>query len=177
MITDDTQNTNTAPEVKETETLDEVSELLKCTLERDEYLAGWQRAKADFVNFKKASDQARLAILDDAVKIVIRDILPIADGFDQALFLTKPDAETNGDSLKIGISNLQKALNAFFEKYEISTFGTVGDKFDPLLHNAVSLIDSETKDDTIAEIHKRGYQCKNGILRPAYVSVYNKKDN
>lgn len=140
-----------------------------------EYLEGWQRARADFANYKK--DQERL--LSELKKLaearVLGETLPIADGFDQA-FSHADLLEQTPAALRTGFEQLKKELEKVFAKHGLSSFGDVGDVFDPGMHNAVAMehTDDVTQDHTIAVVHKRGYKQGEHVLRPALVAVFTK---
>ena len=150
-------------------------ELFVCQSERKEYLDGWQRARADFANYKKEQDRLIGDLKTMAEEKMLSEILTLADGFDQAfshdeLLASMPEA------LRIGFEQLKKELDKLFAKYEVVSYGNPGDNFDPALHSAVASesTDKSENDHTLAIVHKRGYKRRDRVIRAALVAVYTK---
>lgn len=147
----------------------EISELEEIRKKRDEYLEGWKRARADFVNYKK-NEAARLSkARKKEKKKIILDLLEIVDNF----YLAEkniPDKEKN-DYLT-GLLNIRKQMEKFLKSYGVEEIDTVGNEFDPNIHEAVAMVDSEESDNNkiIEEVNK-GYLLDGELLRPAKVKV------
>ncbi|MBI5045802.1 MAG: nucleotide exchange factor GrpE [Candidatus Niyogibacteria bacterium] len=145
----------------------------KCQSERDEYLAGWQRARADFINMKKDEEKAREEFLKFAEKNMLRELIDVVDNFDMAFVhgLALPEGDKNWIE---GIKGIHVQLAKLLENHGVVPLDAdVGQKFDPVIHEAIEKIDVEdmTKDGTIIEVVKRGYKLHDKILRPAMVKV------
>lgn len=148
----------------------EENELEKYRREKDEYLAGWQRAKADFSNYQKGEVRRNEEFAKWALASLTTEILPILDSFKVALAQTKSESETMG--LQLIRSQLMSALS----KYGLEPISAEkGTRFNPELHEAVSHEPSDQPDDTITEELQKGYTLHHRVLRPSKVKVAAKK--
>ena len=150
-------------------------ELLALQQQCQEYLEGWQRARADFVNYKKDQEKL-LAQLEQAVEgKMLADVLPLADGFVQA-FSHHELVAGMAPALRTGFEQLRRELEKFLEQHQLVAFGAVGDLFDPNLHSAVATEETSEpeKDHTIAVVHTCGYRRGAQVIRPALVVVWQK---
>ncbi len=145
-------------------------ELEKTKAERQEYLDGWQRCKADSVNTRKdllanAEKQGMRA-----KEGLIEDIIPALDGFDMAA--GSPAWESVDAGWRSGIDQIRNQLLDVLQRHGVERFGKVGDQFDHALHEAV-----EERDDmpgeagTVARILRYGYKIGSRVIRPAQVIV------
>ena len=92
------------------------------------------------------------------------------DNFDRALAAPDADAET----LRKGLEMISGSLLNTLEKLGVTSFGEVGEPFDPNIHNAVMHIEDESKgENEIAAVFSKGYRLGERILRPAMVQVAN----
>ena len=143
-------------------------ELVACRKEREEYLAGWQRAKADFINAEREANGRSATKVYFTESDLLKEFLSLADSFETAL--KREDAP--GQWLA-GMKNMYELLLQAFALYKVTKISTRGEKFDPRYHEAVATIeaDDEEKDDSIIEEIQTGYVRDNEILRPAKVKV------
>ncbi len=148
-------------------------ELEMCKRERQEYLDGWQRVKADFVNARKQEEAARVEIVKYASAHVIEDMLEVLDTFDMA-FAHKEAWEKVDRNWRIGVESIYQKMISQLESHGIKKIEPkVGEKFDPGRHQSVAAVPTEGKDedDTIAVVTQPGYQLHDKLLRPAKVKV------
>ena len=139
----------------------ELSELEKCKKQAEEYLNGWKRAKADYLNLKKDMEAQGKEIKEWMSKIFLLPLLEIMDSFDRA------------GTLDAGIESIKKQFEDFLKDSRVEAMKTVGEKFDPLKHEAMESIDGPPeKSDMIAEETQKGYLVGEEVLRPAKVKVY-----
>lgn len=143
-------------------------DLETCKLEKEEYLKGWQRAKADYINLDRASveRQARAAAYSE--ESIFRELLDLADSFELAYAINAPDSQWAR-----GIRQTYDKLRSIMKAHEIVEIESVGKKFDPAMHEAIELVETENQDEddsVVAEIQK-GYTLKGRILRPSRVRV------
>lgn len=139
-------------------------ELDSCKKERQEHLDGWQRAKADYVNALKRFEEERA----DAVKL----------GTVKAsrAFITAMDslarAETAGE-IPASFQAIAKQLHDAANSLGLETFGSAGEAFDPMLHEALGQdpVDSKEKDDVITAVLEPGWRAGGLVVRPAKVRV------
>ncbi|MEA3459708.1 MAG: nucleotide exchange factor GrpE [Chloroflexota bacterium] len=135
-----------------------------------EYLDGWQRAQAEFANYKKRNEKERKELFELANAILITRLLPILDDFERA-FQTLPRSLASLTWVD-GIALIYRKMQATFEEEGVSTIETERKSFDPRLHEAVSYEESEGHEEgqIIGEVQK-GYKLHDRILRPALVRV------
>jgi len=137
---------------------------------RDEYLAGWQRARADFLNYKKEEKERFEGVLGFARAGFLLQILPILDNLD----LTEkklPENLKEDENVK-GILQIKSQILDFLRKYGVVAMNTVGEKFDPNFHEAVETMEQPGKDSgVILEETQKGYIISGQVLRPAKVKV------
>ena len=136
--------------------------------ERDEYLKGWKRARADFLNYKKEEDQRMARIAEYEREKIIKELIGVLDD----IYLAEkeiPDKEKENNWIK-GILGVKKQIDSFFEKMGVEKIDSVGKEFDPALHEAVEMTQGEKPDVVVEEIQK-GYKIGDKVLRPAKVKV------
>ncbi len=139
--------------------------------QRDEYLAGWQRAKADYLNYKK-EEQARLEkIAKYTAEDLMREMVTILDNFDLGLrALEKAGPVEKGVyMIRAQIEDILKKRG--LEKMKLSP----GDPFDPMSAEAIAEGESEHPAGTIAEEIEPGYKLYDKVLRPARVKLSKEK--
>lgn len=130
--------------------------LLLAEKERDEYLNGWKRAKADLVNFKKETAAAIVELSDVARANFIKNLLPILDALEES---AKNKIE--------GLENIRVLVMNILRKEGIKEIeAKAGDKFNPELHEAL-----DGKGTVIQEVLQKGYLYKGKIIRVARVEV------
>ena len=140
--------------------------------EKQEYLMGWQRAKADFVNARKNEAAEREEFVKFAREKLIKDFLLVSDSFEIA-FSHKESWEKVDKGWRAGVESIYAQLGKAFERQGVTMIGAVGEKFDPRLHVSVGLVhtDHESEDDEVAEVLQRGYMLEGKVIRPAQVRV------
>ncbi len=161
-------------EEEETEAAEVVDEKEAKIKELEEQLAAekdkYMRLAAEYDNYRKRTANEKLGIYDDATSKAVTEILPVADSVRMAIDNLK---EADPEILK-GIELISNQLGKSFEKLKIEQYGKVGDEFDPNLHNAVSMVDSdELKSNQIAQVFQTGYKIGDKIVRHAMVQVVN----
>lgn len=159
------------PEEKKQINLEELKkQLADCQKKREEYLAGWQRARADFLNHKKEEMERMEELLKFANLELILKILPILDNFDLAEEKIPEDLKKD-ENVK-GILQVKKQVLDFLKQYGIEKMETVGKKFDPNFHEAAEMVEAKDKDSgIILEEIQKGYTIQGQVLRPAKVKV------
>lgn len=108
-------------------------------------------------------------------------MLDIADDLERAMGVVTPEKRAAADaslkSLIDGIEMTDKNLHKVFGKFGVSKYGTVGEKFDPNVHEALFRIPDAANPDTVGQVVKLGYMIKDRVLRPAQVGARIKPDN
>lgn len=144
---------------------------------KTEYLNGWQRAQADFVNYKKDENERIGRIKEISEERLITDLLPALDSYDMA-FANKDAWEKVDANWRVGIEYIHSQILKVLEDYGVvSISAKVGDKFDPNIHQPIDKIETEDKDkdETISSIVQTGYKIKDKVLRPARVNIFGLK--
>jgi molecular chaperone GrpE len=140
--------------------------------ERDDYLAGWQRAKADLSNYKKDELKRLEEIARFSNTEIILDLIRVLDSFELGLTAMEKMGEVEKGIYLIK-SQLESALKKYgLERIEIKK----GDIFDPNLQEAITSVDGdESQDGHVAEEVERGYLLYGRVLRAPKVKVYKKR--
>ncbi len=144
-------------------------ELEECKKQADEYLNGWKRAKADYVNFKKETEESAKELKAWMSKIFIMPLLNIADSFDKA-FLAVPENLKN-DAWVAGVAGIKKQFEDYLKAQKVEAMPAVGETFDPLKHEAVESIEGGESGKIVEEVQK-GYLMDGEVLRPARVKIF-----
>jgi molecular chaperone GrpE len=146
------------------------AELETVRKERQEYLDGWQRCKADAVNSRKdvLRDAERTA--ERKLEALIEDILPALDSFDIAA-ASESWAEVS-DGWRSGMEQVQSQLLEALRQHGVERTGSVGEVYNPRLHEAIEERDDVAGDKgQVARIIRYGYVRGERIIRPAHVIV------
>ncbi|KKT82178.1 MAG: nucleotide exchange factor GrpE [Candidatus Yanofskybacteria bacterium RIFCSPHIGHO2_02_FULL_44_12b] len=143
-----------------------VDELEKCKQRAEEYLNNWKRERADFINYKKDEAKRIEEFLKFSTEGLIVQLIDAIDGIEVARN-NLPESE----ELKGWINGFDGALDKvakFLNKFGVERIGVDGEKFDPLLHEAVEVADKDG--DKIQEI-RPGYTMHGKVIRPARVRI------
>jgi molecular chaperone GrpE len=140
--------------------------------EKQEYLTGWQKDKADFVNLRKRDDADKESLFKFANENLILELLPAIDSFEQA----RKDEEAWNElpeNWRVGMESSIKKLLSTLEKAGLKPVGKTGESFDPKLHEAVSTTKVTGKEDdhVVMSIFQTGYELNGRVIRPAKVVV------
>ncbi len=167
-ITEEVEKAAEAEEVSELEALHQ--ELEKAKAQAAEYLDGWQRARAEFANYKKRNDQERQELFKLANATFMAKLLTIFDDFERA-FQTLPRSMLSFTWID-GVALIYRRLQAILEAEGLTLIETESENFDPLLHEAVTYEESAEHQEgqVIGEV-QRGYKLGDRVLRPALVRV------
>ena len=143
-------------------------ELEKAKSERQEYLDGWQRAKADAINQRKELLANAERTAERKIEGFIEDILPALDSFDMA---TQSEAWGNIDSgWRGGMEQVQNQLLDAMRRNGVERFAKVGEMYDPHLHDAIQEMDDVAGEPgSIVRILRFGYRMGDRVIRPAQV--------
>jgi molecular chaperone GrpE len=138
-----------------------------------EYLDGWQRARAEFANYKKRIEKEQEDMIQFANGAFITKLLPVMDDFERAFQTLPPNLM--GMTWLEGIMLIQRKLQILFEQEGVAVIETEGQFFDPALHEAVTHEESEEHEEgqIIGEVQK-GYKMGDKVLRPSLVRVAKK---
>jgi len=160
--------------------LDKVRKLKKeleaCRREKQEYLDGWQRLRADVANAKKQQELAGESVRENTRRELFEDILPVLDSFEMAFSGSAWVSVDEG--WRKGVEHIFSQLQNVLGQYGIASFGAVDEDFDPHRHEAIESIETtDTKlDGMVADVARKGYISNGVILRPAQVKIFKYKN-
>lgn len=156
--------------------LNEEIEELKAQLEEktqksEEYLNALQRAAAEFDNYKKRTVKEKEALYTDAFSDAVSAFLPVVDNMERAASAINKE---ENPSLHEGIELVFRQFRDVLKNLGVEEIKSVGEKFDPQLHNAVMHVEDEGYgENEIIEEFQKGYMLKDKIIRHSMVKVAN----
>ena len=128
-----------------------------------------KRIMAEFENFKKRSNKEREALYNSLLADIIASFLPVIDNLEKAV-----QAKTEDEGYKQGIELVLKQFVDVLTKFGVEEIKTVGETFDPEVHEAVSSIQDETKGEKeVVQEFRKGYKIGTKVIRHAMVVVAN----
>lgn len=137
-----------------------------------EYLDGWKRAKADYLNLQKETKQGQQQIVQFAHVLIISELLPIIDNFKKAVKHLEDRDNHNDKSCLDGFGHIEKQFEDFLKKSGVTSIKTDNADFDPTFHEAIERKDSaKIKSGKIIKEVEAGYMINGKLLRPAKVIV------
>ena len=135
----------------------------------DELDDRYKRILAEFENFKKRSAKEREGLYNSILADVIEVILPVVDNLENAA-----KVETKDESYKQGVELVLKQFKDVLSSKGIEEIKTIGETFDPSLHEAVSSVQDDTKGEKeIVQEYRKGYKIGNRVIRHSMVVVAN----
>lgn len=179
-INSNTQEENLENTEENLENINNISNIKKELEEYKKYKELFLRTAAEYENFRKRSEKEKESIYSDALSYVISNIISIGDSIDSALNLNNNNninnnTEENNNNYKTGIELLKNQFDASLKKLGVESFGEIGEKFDPDIHNAISHIEQEEVQDenVISSVFQKGYKTQTKVIRHAMVQVTN----
>jgi len=149
------------------------ADLKACKKEKEEYLTGWQKERADFANYKKQEEDRKLNFSESVRERILTRFLTVADSFNMA-FANREAWEKVDASWRKGVEYIYGQMNTIFEEYGVKPIGEVGESFDHNIHHSVEMVptDKNGEDHKIAEVIQKGYKLGDRVIRAARVNVY-----
>jgi molecular chaperone GrpE len=145
----------------------QATELDQLKAERDQLLDRVARLQAEFDNARKRAERERAEFRDYATGNVIEQFLPVLDNFDLALKSTG-----TAEQLRSGVTLIVKQMEETLRQLQVAPVPTVGEAFDPRVHEALGAVErDDLPDQHVAEEIRRGYKLRERLLRPALVRV------
>ena len=144
-----------------------------CRKAKEEYLTGWQRAKADYINLQKELDLVRVNITTTTKEKMTEKLLPALDSFEMA-FANKEHWEKLDKEWRDGIMSIYSQLISGLIGSGIDKINKTGILFDPNIHESIGSVETKDKkkDHIVEKILHTGYKIKNKVIRPAKVTIY-----
>ena len=172
--TDEGLTSEIEQEVAEAEDIEALKQAQAEEKEKAEsYLANWQRAQADFINYKRRSEQEKGEISKFANTLLVLNLLPILDDLERAFTSIPPRLDKL--SWVDGIRIIERKLRAILEAQGLSQIKALGEPFDPNLHEAA--MHGKGKEGIVMEELQKGYKLHDRVIRPAMVVVGNGEKN
>src|SRR3989344_1774578 len=141
--------------------------LSKCLKEKDEYLDGWKRAKAELINYKKDEAKRFEMIMKFGTETLIREIIKVLDSFDLAL----NSLEKEGKAEK-GIYLIRVQLDDILKQNGLErVIINIGQQYDSSVAEAIASVESDKPEGAIIEEVEKGYLLHGKLIRPARVKV------
>jgi len=147
-------------------TIKKLREKLK-TLEKEkqEYMNGWQRERADFVNYKKRAENEKLEVIKYGNENLISELIPVLDSFESA-FANKEAWEKVDKNWRVGVEYIHSQLLKILDENGLKELNPIGEKFDPKFH--VAEVHTETTDEKqdgiITKVVKKGYMLNDRVV-------------
>jgi molecular chaperone GrpE len=135
--------------------------------ERDQLMDRMARLQAEFDNARKRAEREKADYRDFATGNVVEQFLPVLDNFELAL-----KATGSAEQLRSGVQLIVKQMEEVLAKFQVMPVPTVGEEFDPRVHEALGTVDrDDIPDQHVAEEIRRGYKLRDKLLRPAMVRI------
>ena len=135
--------------------------------ERDQLLDRIARLQAEFDNARKRAEREKAEFRDYATGSVVEQFLPVLDNFELAL-----KSQGTAVQLRQGVVLIVKQMEEVLARLQVAAIPTVGEVFDPRMHEALGSVErDDIPDQHVAEEIRRGYKIRERMLRPAMVRV------
>ena len=140
--------------------------------ERAEYLAGWQRAKADLINARKRDEEDKKDFIKYANEDLIGEMLPVLDSFGMA-FANKEAWEKVDKNWRTGVEYIYSQLISTLERFGVKLIDPKSQKFDPNYHISIESVPvtDKAQDGVIVEVVQKGYELNGKAIRAPKVKV------
>jgi molecular chaperone GrpE len=153
-------------------------ELKKLAEERQDLTDKLARRTADFDNFRKRTERERTEIYNRSLGEVVRRLLPVLDNLQRALDAERLVEVKESEEFRHflhGVELINRQLGGVLEGLGVEVVPTVGERFDPHVHEAVATEETDAHEpDTVTQEMQRGYRLGDKLLRPAMVKVATK---
>jgi molecular chaperone GrpE len=158
-------------DIKNKEEICEETELDVCKKKCEEYLEGWKRAKADFINYKKEEIGRVSELMKFSNESILSDLITVLDSFHLGISLG------NDETAKKGMELIKTQMEDVLKRYGLEKISVArGSPFDPKMHEAVDEIESEYPEGMIAEELEKGYTLSGKVIRPIKVKLSKTKN-
>lgn len=166
---DESKNPQVAKQLGGADEADEMRKKLEALeKEKEEYLNGWRRAKADLINYKNDELKRLEEVVKFGTEDFIRDVIAVLDSFDLALISLE-----KGGQVDKGIYLIRGQLEDVLKRRGIERITvSMGQKFDPALHESIGEMEAEGVESGMVAVEvERGYLIHGRVLRPARVKL------
>ncbi|MGO4887242.1 nucleotide exchange factor GrpE [Anaerobacillus sp. MEB173] len=167
---DDEIETSETNDIEETQLTEEDEKVILLGQQVEELNNRLLRVQADYDNFRRRTREEKEAAAKYRAQSLVEGLLPVLDNFERALMVTTENEETK--SLLQGMEMVYRQLQESLKNEGVEVIETVGQSFDPHLHQAVMQVESdEFESNQVVEELQKGYKLKDRVVRPAMVKV------
>lgn len=155
------------------EAIKKLREKLKnCEVEKSDYLAGWQRTKADSINARKEEEERRRDIIKFSEKALVLELINLADSFDR-LRADRENWEKIEKNWRQGVEHLRAQLASIMKSRGVEAIESLGKIFSPKENESIGEVDvdREEKEGIVMEEMRKGYKMHGMMIRPSLVKV------
>jgi molecular chaperone GrpE len=152
------------------------ADLKQVKKEKEEYLTGWQKERAEFANYRKQEDDRKTMFSESVRERILTRFLSVVDSFNMA-FANKESWEKVDENWRKGVEYIYNQMNTIFEEYGVKAIGEEGEIFDPNIHQSIDVVETDKKDmeHKVAKVIQKGYKLGERVIRAARVNVYEYK--
>jgi molecular chaperone GrpE len=150
-------------------TVIEHDELAEAKALAADYLDKWRRTTAEFSNYRKRQEREYKEMAQSAGADLIKQLLPVLDDFDRA-FKAVP-ADMQNQSVFEGFRLIERKFNQMLERAGVTSILTIGQHFDPNIHESVASDMSDQDEGIVLEEFRKGYKLYDKVLLPAMVKI------
>lgn len=159
-------------ENKQINTDDLLKQLEESKRLQEEYLAGWQRQKADFLNYQKDTLKQTQEIVKYANEDLVADLLVVLDSFEISVNSLAIEGLTETEKRIIqGLELIKAQLEDVLRRKGLKTIEALNQQFNPVFHEVVEEVEGNEKPGTIVEEIIKGYEFNGRIIRPSKVKI------
>lgn len=144
-----------------------------CETDKNEYLTGWQRAKADFINARREEEERRSDIIKFSETSLLLELINLADNFDRLTAAKDELTPTADKNWRQGVEMTRSQLISILKSRKVEATQPLEKLFDPKECESIGevTVDSEEKDGIVIEESRKGYKMSGKIIRPSLVKV------
>lgn len=146
--------------------------LRKAELAAQEHHDAWLRAKAETENVRRRAQTEIANAHKYALEGFAAELLAVRDSLEAAVAAE----HTTIESIRSGVELTLKQLSGVFDKFSIRQVNPVGEKFDPHLHQGISMVASDAEPNTVVGVLQKGYVLNDRVIRPAMVTIAKPRD-
>ena len=136
----------------------------------EEHKAGWQRAQADYMNLQKQVENTRSELVRMSELQILEEFIPVYDNFKKCMD-SPAENDKQIENWKKGVEYIMKQFADILAGHSVEEIKTVGESFDPNLHEALQEEESEEESGKILKEVDAGYTMKGKVIKPAKVIV------
>ncbi len=173
VLADEDLDDSVVAEESAAQTVKNLREKLKKALaEKQEYLTGWQKDKAEFLNARKRDEAANREMMKFANEGLMNELIPVLDSFNMA-FSNKEAWEKVDKNWRVGVEYISNQLKKILDENGLKEIDPVGLKFDPMRDEAAEFepVTDEAKDHMVTTVITKGYSYNGRVIKAPKVKV------